>query len=212
VVREGIGAVFNNVDLGGDRLLPGSLTRTLQGSKVLPLLWQHKSDEPIGTVKCTETNQGLMVEGQLLLSDTTGAKAYNLLRANVIKGLSIGYETVRSAYVDDVRELQEVKLWEVSICTLPMNEMAMVTSIKAMSDDDRAKHMKSIGENCKAIGRHSRGLREHLKALFDGVDDDSDLADDPALLENNEGDGEDEMNLLGELQALTTQAASLAAL
>lgn len=205
----GLGAVYNNVDLGNDKILPGAFTRTLAGSKQFPLLWQHNPSDPIGTAKVTDTSQGLMVEGQLLLSDPTAAKAYTFMKAGVIKGLSIGYDTIQASYDGDIRNLTELKLWEISCVTFPMNEAALISNVKSITDADRAKHMKSIGEHCKAIGRHQRGIREHLKAMFDGVDDDSDDLDDPALLENNEGDGEDEMNILGALQALTKQAASL---
>jgi uncharacterized protein len=209
----GIGAVYNNVDLGGDKILPGAFSRTLAAGKAFPLLWQHNPSDPIGSVKATDTSQGLMVEGQLLLSDPTAAKAYQFLKAGIIRGLSIGYETVKSAFVDDVRELSELKLWELSVVTFPMNESAMVTGIKAMSDDDRAKHMKSIGEHCKAIGRHQRGIREHMKAMLDGVDDDEDEFDDPALLESDEGNNEDEVDkaFVMELRKLAKEAASLAA-
>jgi uncharacterized protein len=189
-----------------------SAERSRRG-KAFPLLWQHNPSDPIGSVKATDTSQGLMVEGQLLLSDPTAAKAYQFLKAGIIRGLSIGYETVKSAFVDDVRELSELKLWELSVVTFPMNESAMVTGIKAMSDDDRAKHMKSIGEHCKAIGRHQRGIREHMKAMLDGVDDDEDEFDDPALLESDEGNNEDEVDkaFVMELRKLAKEAASLAA-
>lgn len=76
-----------------------------------------------------------------------------------------------------------------------MNESALVTGIKAISDDDRGKH---------------------LKAMIDGFDDedDSDLADNPALLESND-DTDDPENegmsmLLSELKALAEQAQELA--
>ena len=92
--------------------------------------------------------------------------------------------------------------------TFPMNELALVTGVKGLSDDDPAKHMKSIGEHCKAIGRHSRGLREHLKALFDGFDDDT--ADDVALIENDEGDDEDSTKaFVQELRRLAVEASAL---
>ena len=205
----GIGPVANNVDLGGDKILPGAFTRTLAAGKALPLLWNHDPSQPIGSVKATENQQGnLIVEGQLLLSDTTGAKVYNLLKSGVIKGLSIGYETIKSAFVDDVRELQELKLWEVSVCTFPMNEAAMVTGIKAMSDDDREKHMKAIDTHRKAIDRHQRGIREHLKAMSDAFDDDTD--DDEALLLDEGDDEETTKAFLVELQKLTEQALELA--
>jgi HK97 family phage prohead protease len=204
----GIAAVFGNTDLGGDRILPNAFARTLAAGKALPLLWNHDPSQPIGTVKATENSQGLIVEGQLLLSDVTGAKVYNLLKAQVIKGLSIGYETIKSAFVDDVRELQELKLWEVSVCTFPMNESAMVTGIKSMTDQARGEHLKAIDTHRKAIDRHQRGIREHLKAMSDAFDDDT---DDLALIDDDEGDDEETTKaFLVELQKLTEQAQELA--
>jgi HK97 family phage prohead protease len=203
----GLAAVFNSVDLGGDKILPGAFTRTLAAGKTFPLLWQHDPAQPIGTVKATETQQGLAVEGQLLLSDATGLKAYNLLKAGVIKGQSIGYETIKDQMVGDVRELVEVRLWECSIVTFPMNESAMVTGIKAMSDDTRGEHLKAINVHRKAIDRHQRGIREHLKAMSDAFDDDP---EDEALL-LDEGDDEDTTKaFVAELQKLALAAQELA--
>jgi hypothetical protein len=197
------------VDLGGDRILPSAFSRTLAAGKQFPLLWQHDPANPIGTVTATETQQGLLIQGQLLLSDATGAKAYNLLKAGVIKGLSIGYDTLKSAFVGDVRELQECRLWEVSIVTFPMNESAMVTAVKAISDDDRAKHLKAIDSHRKAIDRHQRGIREHLKAMSDAFDDDT----DDLALTLDEGDDEDMTKaFVVELRKLAEQASALTAL
>jgi HK97 family phage prohead protease len=207
----GVGAVYGNVDLGGDRIMPGAFTKTLAAGKQIPLLWQHNPSEPIGSVKCTDSSQGLMVEGQLLLSDPTAQKAYSFLKAGIIKGLSIGYDTKKADFVGDVRELQELKLWELSVVTFPMNEAAAVNSIKSMSDEDRAKHFKAIDTHRKAIDKHQRAQREHLKALFDGFDDDDDTdpAGDPALLEGESDDGEMSM-IVQELKRLAEQAGELA--
>ena len=75
--------------------MPGAFTRTLQSAKVFPLLWQHQADNPIGHVTCTETSQGLQVEGSIVLSDAVGKKAFDLMKAQVIRGLSIGYSTLQ---------------------------------------------------------------------------------------------------------------------
>ena len=107
-----------------------------------------------------------MVKGSLLLEDPTARKAYQFLKAGILKGLSIGFETIKSAFNGDVRELSEIRLWEGSIVTFPMNEAAAVTSVKALSDAERSKHLKSIDEHRKAIDRHQRGMRMNLKALF----------------------------------------------
>jgi HK97 family phage prohead protease len=130
---EGQLAVYNNVDLGGDSILPGAFTKTIQerGSEI-PLLWQHNHKEPIGTLTLIDSPAALNVKGQLLLALPEAKKAYILLKARVIKGMSIGFDTIKDSVENGVRQLKEVRLWEGSIVTFPMNESAMVTSIKSM--------------------------------------------------------------------------------
>jgi uncharacterized protein len=202
----GMAAVFSNVDLGNDVIDPGAFTRTLSAGKKFPVLWQHQSDNPIGSCTATETRDGLQVVGKLELEDPTAQKAYTFMKAGITKGLSIGYDTIDATYVGDVRHLTEIRLWEASIVTFPMNESAQVTGVKALSDDERLKHLKGLNEDRKAIDRHQRSQRMHLKALFDVPDDDDDV-DDPPL----EGDGDDDDKaLLVELQKLAEQAQELA--
>jgi HK97 family phage prohead protease len=126
-------AVYSKEDLGGDVILPGAFTKTIQerGSQV-PLLWQHKSDEPIGTLTLHDSPDALRVSGKLLMELPTAQKAYRLIKAGVIKGLSIGYDTIKDNVDNGVRYLKELRLWEGSIVTFPMNEMAMINAIKAM--------------------------------------------------------------------------------
>jgi uncharacterized protein len=198
---SGVGAVYNNVDLGGDKILPGAFTKTLGEGKQIPLLWQHNPSDPIGTVKVTDSPQGLMVEGQLLLSDPTAQKAYQFMKAGIINGLSIGYDTVKSAMNGAVRELQEIRLWEISVVTFPMNESAQVTSIKSMSSEDLGKHLKEIDRHRRIIDRSNRAMREHLKALSDDFDDDDD-ADDPDMGEGDDLSEQDSKEFLIEMQKM----------
>jgi HK97 family phage prohead protease len=128
---EGILASYNTVDLGGDKIMPGAFTKTMQerGSEV-PMLWQHNPDEPIGTLQLSDSADGLMVKGQLLMDLDYAKKAYILLKAGVIKGLSIGFSTIKKDMQDGVRLLKEIKLYEGSVVTFPMNEHCMVTAVK----------------------------------------------------------------------------------
>jgi hypothetical protein len=48
-----------------------------------------------------------------------------------VKGLSIGFDTVKDAMDGTIRRLKEIRLWEGSIVTFPMNEKAQITSVKA---------------------------------------------------------------------------------
>jgi uncharacterized protein len=120
---------------------PGAFTRTLSAGKKWPVLWQHDPSNPIGWCSITFTSEGLQVMGTLELSDPTAKKAHTFMLAGVTKGMSIGYDTVQATYDGDIRHLTEVRLWEVSIVTFPMNEMALVSGVKSLSDADRAKHL-----------------------------------------------------------------------
>lgn len=132
---SGILAVYNNVDLGGDSILPGAFTKTIQEhGDIIPCLWQHDTHEPIGQLTVTDSPEGLLVKGQLEMELPMAQKAYVLLKAKIIKGLSIGYDTVKKDVEGGVRKLKEIRLWEGSVCTFPMNEAAMVTAIKALRE------------------------------------------------------------------------------
>jgi hypothetical protein len=205
----GMGAVYNNIDLGNDVIRPGAFTRTLNSRKSLPILWQHQPDNPIGSCTVTDTPAGLQVNGTLELSDPTAKKAYTFMKAGITRGLSIGYETVQSTMDGDVRNLTELKLYEISCVTFPMNESATISSVKSLSDEERTKHFKNIDFHRKSIDRSQRAIRESLKALFDGGDDgDVDEFDNPSLFENDEED--ESKAFLLELRKLAEKTEELA--
>ena len=125
-------AVYNNVDLGGDLIEAGAFTKTIKehGDQV-PLLWQHDPKVPIGMLTLVDGAEALSVKGQLLMDLPAAKNAYLLIKARIVKGLSIGFDTVKDAVDQGVRHLKEIRLWEGSIVTFPMNEAAMITSVKA---------------------------------------------------------------------------------
>jgi uncharacterized protein len=152
---QGLASVYGNVDLGGDVVVAGAFQKTLadRGGEV-PILWQHDLKSPIGLGKLTDTASGLAIEGQLILADVPKAReAYSLLKAKVLRGLSIGYESVKSDVKDGIRFLRELKLYEVSLVTVAMNELAQVAAVKA-NDDDLERHFRQF-ENALAECRKS---------------------------------------------------------
>jgi HK97 family phage prohead protease len=134
-VFEGLLSPYNNVDGGGDVVEPGAYAKTLkdQGNK-RPMLWQHKTDVPIGELTLEDRPDGLWCQGQLLMALPEAQKAYLLIKARIVKGLSIGFEAVRDAIDKGVRHLKEIRLYEGSIVTFPMNEAAIITSVKAAGE------------------------------------------------------------------------------
>jgi hypothetical protein len=130
---------YGNRDLGGDIIQAGAFTKSLTEKPQIPVLWQHDQHEPIGVGTLTDTEQGLAIKGKLVLESEVARKAYALMKAGALKGLSIGYSIVQAAAANGARLLKELKLAEVSVVTFPMNPAAMVTSVKA--EDCPAKQL-----------------------------------------------------------------------
>ena len=131
----GYASVFDMVDSQRDIVRPGAFVESLKKRTYpLQLLWQHQWDSPIGVIaQIFEDKHGLYVEGKLLLDVARAREAYALLKAGVIRGLSIGFTVQKSRKNIDAgtRELLVIDLWEVSLVTLPANEAAQVTVVKA---------------------------------------------------------------------------------
>lgn len=141
-VFEGFGSVFGNVDSYKEIVAPGAFAESLAGWKAAgrlpPVLWQHRSGEPIGPyLSMEEQPVGLHVKGQLLVDDVQRAKeARALMKAKAVNGLSIGFVTREDSYdrVSGIRTLKKVDLWEVSVVTFPANPAAQISSVKSAID------------------------------------------------------------------------------
>ena len=134
---EGYGSVFGNKDLGNDVIESGAFTKSLKRRKPqnVKLLYQHKSDMPIGVFdEIKEDEHGLVVKGRLALKTQAGAEAYELLKMGALDGLSIGFRVNPKEVSYDKRGnkriIKEVDLMEVSLVTFPMNPQATVRSVK----------------------------------------------------------------------------------
>ena len=134
---EGYGSVFGNKDLGNDVIEAGAFAKSLKKRKPqnVKLLYQHKSDMPIGVFdEIKEDAHGLVVKGRLALKTQAGAEAYELLKMGALDGLSIGFRVNPKEVSYDKRGnkriIKEVDLMEVSLVTFPMNPQATVRSVK----------------------------------------------------------------------------------
>jgi HK97 family phage prohead protease len=133
---EGHGSIFGNEDLGGDIVLPGAFTKTLSQYKEkgdLPqMFWMHDPSRVAGKwTEMREDDAGLRVKG--ILADTPlGNEIRTLLKMDAVKGLSIGYRTIKDSFNKaGQRLLKELELWEVSVVSLPMNPLAQVAHAKS---------------------------------------------------------------------------------
>jgi HK97 family phage prohead protease len=135
----GYASIFGNKDLGGDVVEQGAFVRSLRNrrAKKVKMLWQHKTDMPIGVYdKISEDGDGLKVSGRLALGTQGGRDAYELLKMGAIDGLSIGYKAdpAKQHYDDRKRKrhLKEVDLMEISLVTFPMNPKATIQAVKGI--------------------------------------------------------------------------------
>ncbi len=130
---EGYASRFNEVDQGGDQVMPGAYAAALERLKTqgrrVKMLWQHDPSQPIGVWDdLREDATGLYVSGRILTETRQGGEAAALIAAGALDGLSIGYRTTKSARNDSGgRQLLELDLWEVSLVTFPMLPTARVT-------------------------------------------------------------------------------------
>lgn len=134
---EGLLAGFNNVDHGGDKLLPGSFAKTLAArSTPLPMLLHHDPSRPIGAWKeWDERSEGLYVKGRMTLSARDAQEAHALAKDGALTGLSIGWQA-RKAQVDQrtgVRTIAEADLFEGSLVSVPMNDKTRVAAVKGIA-------------------------------------------------------------------------------
>jgi HK97 family phage prohead protease len=122
----GYAAVFDRPDRGGDVVRRGAFARAVRaGPEHVPLLWQHRTAEPIGRiVSMAEDPRGLRVIAQVAPESEAAA----LLKEGAIGGLSFGYR-VRAAATGAVRELTDVDLIEISLVTSPMQPLARVHAL-----------------------------------------------------------------------------------
>lgn len=135
---SGYGSVFKNIDSYGEIVEAGAFADSIKRIKAsgdpLPVLWQHRSDSPIGGFDdLAEDDHGLKAAGFLMIDDVPLAKqAHAMLKRRVIKGLSIGYYIEASSYNEKtgILTLQKLDLREISVVTFPANDLAGVDAVK----------------------------------------------------------------------------------
>ena len=130
-IIQGFLTIFGEIDLGGDRTVPGSF-RAAEG-KTFPLLWAHNPDAlPLGKViRLAEIPEGVYF--QAAISGTSmGQDAKILIKDRALSGVSYGYNS-QSSYSTvsgkRVRNLDKVDLVEVSLVNFPMLPSARLGSL-----------------------------------------------------------------------------------
>lgn len=126
-------------DRVGDVVLPMGAQFELP----LPLLWQHRSFEPVGhVIKAKATKEGIPVTVKVFKApDDAPASlkerlelAWHSVKMKLVRGFSIGFVPIKYAFMEDSNgiEFQEWDWLELSLVTIPANIEATIDNIKSV--------------------------------------------------------------------------------
>jgi HK97 family phage prohead protease len=186
-VYEGYFSVFGNVDDGGDVIHPGAFAKTIQerGRRV-KVFYAHDWNKLIGPPPevLMEDSKGLFARGRLTLDSFWGREVWALMKDGALTEGSIGYEAVKFDYDESgIRNLREVKLYEISPVPLGMNALTELRAVKAAQVLAQVKraippHTTEMAPedaewDAAAVLREVEGARQ-LRLIHAWVDDDGD--------------------------------------
>lgn len=170
----GYGAVFNNVDKGGDIILPGAFSETLKARpRGVKMYYNHDKRMPIGKYSVlSEDSKGLYVEGELTPGHSLAKDVEAGMRHGTIDGLSIGYRIPSGGAQKDgrVRRLIKLDLAEVSVVSEPMNDQARIALDSIKSDLEGINTITDLEDFLREAGGFSKSaamaLISRTKALL----------------------------------------------
>lgn len=137
-------AVFDTIDMAGDRIRPGAFQSSLKAWQArpgaIPVVWSHQWGnvmQVLGKVLlAAEDDQGLVVDGQLDLEHPEARRAYALLKSGTINDFSFAFRVLDSAMVRDgealIRDITAAHVLEVGPCIAGMNGHAGLLTVKAL--------------------------------------------------------------------------------
>jgi HK97 family phage prohead protease len=139
----------------------------------IPLLWQHDSRQPIGSVTAAKiTNDGITVKAQLAKIDEPGKlkdrldEAWQSLKHGLVRGFSIGFAPLESAQIKDTYSYRFTS-WEwleLSAVTIPANAEASIQTIKAIDTQQLAASGRRSAKGAVLLIPSSPASREQVPA------------------------------------------------
>ncbi len=181
-------SVFGNIDSYGDVVMPGAFAKELarweKSGNLIPLLFGHNMSDPdynIGSViKAEEDAVGLKVTAQLDLENPKAKQVYRLIKGRRIDQMSFAYDVIDGAPGQkdgqDVYELRDLKLYEVSVVTVGANQETEILAVKQAADlADRMSAGLKAGRVLSAKNENElRGAHEAIGRVLSVLDGTSD--------------------------------------
>lgn len=162
---EGYGAVFGNIDLVDDILLPTAVDDSLKSfsdkGKFPSLFFNHDRTNPVGEiVEMAKDDNGVKIKGVLWVEGNSLGRspveqaevARNVLQSKAVVGLSIGYITKKASWTEidgkSIRVLENIDMLEISVVHNPANDQAKIISIKSINEINK----RELEQAVKACG------------------------------------------------------------
>lgn len=163
LIITGYGAFFGNVDSHGDIIQQQAFETTIQmrGERIA-FCYQHDIWNPIGKIKVLREDQkGLWLEVMLSAAEED---IQTKVKEGILKELSIGYRVVASRNEvrdgKEVRILERVDLFEISLVTIASNPLSVITGMKS---EESKNYLESEYNRVLAIVRNENVKFELMK-------------------------------------------------
>jgi HK97 family phage major capsid protein/HK97 family phage prohead protease len=110
----------------------------------LKLLWQHKHDQPIGSVNFkTPTANGIEFEARIAKTDRPGRvkdrldEAWDSVGLGLVSAVSIGFKAIDFEFMKDGDGIRfkETEVIELSLVTIPANSECNISTIKSLDNE-----------------------------------------------------------------------------
>jgi HK97 family phage major capsid protein/HK97 family phage prohead protease len=109
-----------------------------------PLLWQHQSDKPVGTVRFDKaTDEGITFEAKMPKIEEPGTlkdrvdEAWQSIKAGLVTAVSIGFRPLKDGmeFLDGGGiKFLKTEVLELSLVTIPANAKATINQVKSIDD------------------------------------------------------------------------------
>lgn len=133
---EGYASVWGSVDSYGDTVAKGAFTKTLKEGRRPMMFFGHSPGRVLGKwLSLEEDDKGLKVRGEFTPGHRDAEDVYASLKHGAIDGLSIGFRDRDSEQLEGGgRLLKEIELLEISVVSMPAEQLATITSVKSYMD------------------------------------------------------------------------------
>lgn len=172
-VFTGYASVFGNVDSYGDIVQPGAFKDSLDAWRAkgdpIPLLWGHDMYDPFSNLghidpnEAVEDEKGLLVRGQLDLSNPKAAQVFKMLKGRRVTDMSFAYHVLEEAKKADGNHLLKLDLLEASVVPIGANSETDILAVKAALADVGLKAGRVLS------AANETTLREATDKVMEGV-------------------------------------------